>query len=185
MFSYRRLVKEVALPPREGPPIVHILSAPPSGKMVAVILDGPVKGYLVHYVDKRTRPHIEPKHLCPYCPMQSSVRWKGYLPVWVPLLKQFKILELTEGAYRYCKELHDATAHDLRGKGIEIFRMRPGRQSPVVCKLTERYQGRVPATFDVHDTLLRIWRCHPDQQAPDDQGDDQTDPLSGGDHDAT
>ncbi len=185
MFSYRRLVKEASLPPREGPPLIKILSAPPDGKMVVVCLDGPVKGYLVHYVERRTRPHIEPKHLCPYCPVQPGVRWKGYLPVWVPLLKQFRILELTDGAYRYCQDLHNATAQDLRGRGLEVFRLRPGRQSPAACKLTERYQGRIPASFDLHEALLRIWGCGKDDMPADDQGDDQTDPLSGGDHDAT
>lgn len=153
----RQGVKEVGEPPIDNRPKLKIIKAPAFGRSSFVVLSPRVYRYHLHHDGARTRACTGEPATCAYCGMGLSLRWAGYLAVWDTHTNLVHLLELTHGAYTHCPQLAEL-AGQLRGVGIEVWRLKKNPKGPVSCRPTKAVISRpLPDEPHVHHALCRIW----------------------------
>lgn len=143
---------------------VEIVSARPKLPVFALITSSQLIGVYTHWQpptktwDKgRTVPCLGDEIFCSGCQARRSKRWKGYLGCFNRRHSKNIIVEVTAEAANACPALIDPT-NDLRGKIIELERIGDKHNSPVMARVVSP-PGKVyiPAAFNVHAQLARLW----------------------------
>lgn len=144
-----------------------VYSAKPGYPVNAVIVCPSLVGCLVHFFDKRTRPHIEPRENCEGCQRRCDTRWKGYLGCWDRGKGRLCFAEVTKEAYERCNGFQDYK-DKLRGMCINLTRNGESRNAKVTARLS-LYAGKpdeLPPPFDLQRALEHLWFTHEGEELP-------------------
>jgi len=141
---------------------LNIVSAPPSGNLLFVVLNERLYGAPVHWIDNRTTPCTR-GYGCRCELMELSSRWKGWLGGLSYQSRKLVLVEVTANAARLGKlDGHDQAEQNLRGLTLRLSRCKRSKTGKVIAELTDAprvEEERLPPPPDVRVELARIWNA--------------------------
>jgi len=143
--------------PQDRGPFIPIMSPRPGQQLRCLITSADWQGVYTHFHESRTTPCLGDDLACEGCYRRRAKRWKAYVAGIMAGVGRQCLVELTIGALDSCDELKHSRGN-LRGRYIILWRANMARNAPVRCKL-EDFRGdlHIPAPFDIHAALCRIW----------------------------
>jgi hypothetical protein len=152
------LLDPVPCPPSSRSPFVRLLYPREGVASDVVAVGNSIHGVLTHFANGQPVPHYRDPEQCDGCRRNQTPRWNGYLACIQVFDGRRRILVITEGAYRNCKELQQLDGR-LRGYRIRLERMGRGRNAPVKATISAATAGiALPADWSVTDSLTVLWR---------------------------
>lgn len=159
-------------PPDASSRHMHVMCPKPSMPVQAMAVAYSAIGTYVHwFLDPsmkgkgRTVPHTDPPEKCYCCTVQGQKpRWHGYLAAWYVRQSRHVILDISLNAAQSCPALVPSNNFDLRGCMVTLKRIGKSPNSPVVAEVEPRRVelDKVPGSFDVIRSLMRLWGVRED-----------------------